>query len=446
MEKTEMITGSLPKVFGHYVSLNVLSMIGLSCYILADTVFVAGGVGNSGLAALNLVLPAYSFINGAGLMLGMGGATRYAVLRGEGRDAAADDVFTMTLAMGAALGCLLTLIGIFFTPALARLLGAEGETLSLSVHYLRTILLFSCAFIINNILVCFIRNDGSPQLSMAAMLAGSFSNIVLDYSFIFPMGLGMFGAALATGLAPVVSMLVLSLHFIRRRNHFRLTACTPQTRIVREILTTGLPSFVTEFSSGVIILLFNYTILRLSGTTGVAAYGVISNIALIAVAVFTGIAQGIQPIISVNYGAGRTGRVWRTYAAALLLGAVLGLLFLALGLLEADGIVGIFNREGNVEMDRIASSGIHLYFLAFLFMGANIVTTSLFASINRPGPSFAVSILRGLAAVVIFLLILPPALGMDGVWLTIPAAELTTLFVSGILLYRTKGLKSEKIH
>lgn len=446
MERTEMITGSLPKIFVHYVSLNVLSMIGLSCYILADTVFVAGGVGNSGLAALNLVLPAYSFINGTGLMLGMGGATRYAVLRGEGRDTAADGVSTLTLAMGAALGCLLTFIGIFFTPVLAGLLGAEGETLPLSVHYLRTILFFSCAFIVNNILVFFIRNDGSPQLSMAAMLVGSFSNIVLDYIFIFPMGLGMFGAALATGLAPVFSMLVLSLHFIRRRNHFRPVACRPQRRTVREILTTGLPSFVTEFSSGVIILLFNFTILRLSGTTGVAAYGVISNIALIAVAVFTGIAQGIQPIVSVNYGAGRTGRVWRTYAAGLLLGAVLGLLFLALGLLAANPIVGVFNREGNAEMTRIAASGIRLYFLAFLFMGANIVTTSFFASINSPGPSFAVSILRGLAAVVVFLLILPPALGMDGVWLTIPAAELTTLFVSGIFLHRVKGLENKKIH
>ncbi|WP_417088861.1 MATE family efflux transporter [Eubacterium maltosivorans] len=163
MEKTEIITGRLPKIFVHYVSLNVLSMIGMSCYILADTVFVAGGVGNSGLAALNLVLPAYSFINGAGLMLGMGGATRYAVLRGEGRDAAADRVFTQALALGAAIGCVLTLTGFFFTPALARLLGAEGAILQLSVRYLRTILLFSCAFMINNILVCFIRNDGSPS-------------------------------------------------------------------------------------------------------------------------------------------------------------------------------------------------------------------------------------------------------------------------------------------
>lgn len=97
-------------------------------------------------------------------------------------------------------------------------------------------------------------------------------------------------------------------------------------------------------------------------------------------------------------------------------------------------------------MAQIASSGIHLYFLAFLFMGVNIVTTSLFASINRPGPSFTVSILRGMAAVVVFLLILPPALGMDGVWLTIPAAEMTTLFVSGIFLYRAKGLENKKIH
>lgn len=445
MEKTEIITGRLPKIFVHYVSLNVLSMIGMSCYILADTVFVAGGVGNSGLAALNLVLPAYSFINGAGLMLGMGGATRYAVLRGEGRDAAADRVFTQALALGAAIGCVLTLTGIFFTPALARLLGAEGAILQLSVRYLRTILLFSCAFMINNILVCFIRNDGSPQLSMAAMLTGSFSNIVLDYVFIFPMGLGMFGAALATGLAPVLSMLVLSLHFIRRQNHFRPVACRPKIRTVQEILATGLPSFVTEFSSGIIILLFNFTILRLSGTVGVASYGVISNIALIAVAVFTGIAQGIQPIISVNYGAEKTERVWWAYGAAILLGVILGLLFLAFGLLAAEDIVGIFNREGDMEMTRIASAGIHLYFMAFLFMGSNIVTTSFFASINRPGPSFAVSILRGLAAVVVFLLVLPPALGMDGVWLTIPAAELTTLFISGILLYRAR-LENKKIH
>ena len=143
---------------------------------------------------------------------------------------------------------MLTLTGIFFTPALARLLGAEGAILQLSVRYLRTILLFSCAFMINNILVCFIRNDGSPQLSMAAMLTGSFSNIVLDYVFIFPMGLGMFGAALATGLAPVLSMLVLSLHFIRRQNHFRPVACRPKIRTVQEILATGLPSFVTELS------------------------------------------------------------------------------------------------------------------------------------------------------------------------------------------------------
>ena len=127
MEKTEMITGSLSKIFVHYVSLNVVSMIGLSCYILADTVFVAGGVGNSGLAALNLVLPAYSFINGAGLMLGMGGATRYAVLRGEGRDTAADGVFTMTLAMGAALGCLLTLIGHFLYASPGRTAGGRGR-------------------------------------------------------------------------------------------------------------------------------------------------------------------------------------------------------------------------------------------------------------------------------------------------------------------------------
>ena len=193
--------------FLRYVSLNVLGMLGLSCYILADTFFVARGLGSRGLAALNLAIPVYSFIHGCGLMLGMGGATRYTILRHQGRGEDGDAAFTHTLGLGLALAAALLALGIAASGPIARWLGADGEVFAMSRTYLQVLLLFSPAFLLNDVLLCFVRNDGAPQLSMLAMVAGSLSNVALDYIFIFPLDMGIFGAVLATGLAPVISLL-----------------------------------------------------------------------------------------------------------------------------------------------------------------------------------------------------------------------------------------------
>ena len=161
--------GTIFSQFARYVSLNVLSMAGLSCYILADTYFISAGVGSNGIAALNLALPAYSLLNGIGLMVGMGGATRYSILRGEGREDEANQVFTHAAGMAALLGILFTAAGLLFSWEIAGALGASGQVQELASIYLRTLLTFSLLFLFNNLLVCFIRNDGQPNLSMAAM-------------------------------------------------------------------------------------------------------------------------------------------------------------------------------------------------------------------------------------------------------------------------------------
>ena len=217
--------GTIFSQFARYVSLNVLSMAGLSCYILADTYFISAGVGSNGIAALNLALPAYSLLNGIGLMVGMGGATRYSILRGEGREDEANQVFTHAAGMAALLGILFTAAGLLFSWEIAGALGASGQVQELASIYLRTLLTFSLLFLFNNLLVCFIRNDGQPNLSMAAMLVGCLSNVVLDYVFIFPLGMGMFGAALATCVAPCIGILISSTHFLRRKNSFRPVRC-----------------------------------------------------------------------------------------------------------------------------------------------------------------------------------------------------------------------------
>lgn len=159
------------KEFLQYVSLNVCGLIGLSCYILADTFFVAGGLGADGLTALNLAIPVYSFVHGCGLMLGMGGATKYSILRGQGEERRGNMVFSNALCAAVVLASAFMLAGICFAGQLARTLGADGEVYGMTKTYLKVILLFAPAFMANDILSCFVRNDGSPKLSMILLSA-----------------------------------------------------------------------------------------------------------------------------------------------------------------------------------------------------------------------------------------------------------------------------------
>ena len=218
--------------FAKYASLNVMGMIGLSCYILADTFFVSQGLGTNGLTALNLAIPVYSFIHGSGLMIGMGGGTRYSILKSRGDPAEANRTFTEAVVLAAVFAVLFLLVGIFCSGAIVSLFGADENVFVMSETYLRVILLFAPAFLLNNVLLCFVRNDGAPQRSMTAMIGGSLSNVALDWFFIFPLRMGIFGAALATGLAPLISMLILSPHFFRKKNGFRPVKCRPARKLM----------------------------------------------------------------------------------------------------------------------------------------------------------------------------------------------------------------------
>lgn len=418
------------KTFSKYVSFNVLSMLGLSCYILADTIFIANGLGSNGLAALNLVLPIYSLISAVGLMIGMGAATKYSILRAENNIDRANKVFTHAIISGIVIGTVLTMAGLFFSSDIMKLLGADTTILPMANQYLKTILLFSYAFIINNILVCFIRNDKNPNLSMLAMLIGSFCNIILDYIFIFPLNMGMFGAAFATGLAPIISILILSKHFKDKKNNFRFVKYHFQMKYISMIFSLGSATFITELSSGIIMLIFNFQILEIAGNIGVAAYGIIANLALIIVSIFNGVAQGIQPIVSHNYGKENRDNLKKIYFLAILVATFIGLLFYTLVLLYPNSIISIFNKEKNKELFEIALTGMKIYFVSFLIMGINIVSTSFFSSVSKPIQSFLISFARGGVLIIPLVLVLPEFIGLIGVWASIPLAELITLFLT----------------
>ncbi len=424
--------------FARYTSLNVLGMIALSCYILADTFFVSLGLGADGLTALNLAIPVYSFIHGSGLMIGMGGGTRYSILKSQGNHQEADRVFTNVLYLAAVLAALFVAAGLLFAGDLVRLFGGTGAVFTMCRTYLRVILLFAPAYLMNNVLLCFVRNDGAPQLAMAAMIGGSLSNVVLDWVFIFPCGMGIFGAVFATGLAPIISMGILSPHFFRKKNQFRPVPCKPQLRRTARILSSGVPSLVTEVSSGIVIIAFNGLIMGLEGNTGVAAYGVIANLSLVVIAIYTGIAQGIQPILSRSYGTGDRAGLTIILRCAMMTQVVVSLLIYGIVAAFAPQIAAVFNSEGSASLQAIAEQGLRLYFIACPFAGCNVVLSMYFTSTERPLPAHIISLLRG------FFLILPLAfllawLGqMAGIWLAFPLTEFLVAALAASLYFHSK--------
>lgn len=421
--------------FARYTVLSVLGTLGVSCYILADTFFVSKGLGTNGLTALNLAIPIYNFIHGSGLMLGMGGATKFSIYKSQGRSRDIDCIYTNTLYLAALLSALFFLTGLLFSGQLSLLLGADGTVFAMTETYLRWLLLFAPAFILNDVFLCYVRNDGSPQLAMVAMLIGSFANIVLDYVFIFPFRMGIFGAIFATGLSPIISIAVMSPHWLRKRHSFHLTKVKPDAAVMGQTVSLGFPSLIAQLSSGIVMITFNALILGITGNTGVAAYGVVANISLVVVAVYTGISQGMQPLVSSAYGRGNRQQMREVFRYALgTTLAVSGLVYLFL-FVFASPVAAVFNSERDPILQQIAVSGLKLYFLSVPFAGYNIILATYFTSIERALPAHVLSLLRGLILIIPMAFLMSFLLGMTGIWISYPLTELAVA-AAGVAAHR----------
>lgn len=416
--------------FGKYVSQSVLSQLGVSCYILADTYFISKGVGADGLTALNLAIPVFSVMNGCGFMLGIGSGTKYGIMKGTGNEKRGDVLFTSSLCVVTVLAVIFMLIGLLVADPITVLVGANAEVYDMTRTYLQVILLFSPMFMINNLLGAMIRNDGNTSLAMTAMLSGCLFNIVFDYIFVFPMGLGLFGAVLATAVAPIISILILLQHFVKKKNQFRLIRVRPDVRLVASAAGLGVPSLVTEVSSGLVIAVFNLLILGLAGNVGVAAYGVVANISIVVIAIYNGIAQGVQPLLSREYGRSQEKNVHRFLSWAMMLTVILAMVIYVGIYWNADVIAMIFNSGRDMDLQRIAVEGLKIYFTACPFVGANILLAIYFAATDQAAPAQMISLLRGLIVIVPLAFIMANVAGLTGVWMTFPLTELVVCVVA----------------
>jgi len=412
---------TIQKEFRKYVSLSVFEMVCVAIYIIADTFFIALALGAYGLAALNISITSFTVVHSFGLMIGIGGATQYTLIKNRGENA--DDIFSHSLVVGLVASIIFLAIGVFFSAPIAVILGADYSTLSMITDYMRTILIFSPFIVLRNILLSFIRNDNNPKLAMIGTLVGAGLNIILDYIFLFPLGLGMFGAALATGVSLIISIVVLCLHFRTTDNQLVILRCHILFSRIKDMLSLGTSTLVNELTVAIALIVFNLVILGVEGNIGVAAFGIVMNLAIVLLSIFTGIALGIQPLLSRGHGNQDKNLVKYTMKYAAMVVCILSIVTYIAVYFNAQAIVSLFNSDGDITLAHLAIDGLRIYFIGLIFAGMNVITAAFFSATDNPKTAIIVAILRSCVLIIPVLLVFSRLFGMGGVWASFVATE-----------------------
>ena len=416
-----------------YLIPNIFAMMGTSCYLLADTFFISSSGGANGITALNLTLPIYGAMFAIGSMIGVGSATRYSLCKALG-DNDANDYLFQSLLWTVLFSSVFVLLGIFSPDGVLMLMGADNVILKTGVSYMKIILCFAPTFMMSYTYTSFVRNDNAPKLAMSATVFSNLFNIIFDYIFMFPMKMGMKGAALATGLAPLVSMGICASHFFSEKNNLRIICKGPSIKKLGIACSLGIAGFVGEIARAITSMTFNFILLHLAGNIAVAAYGVVANLSLIAISIFDGISQGLQPLASEAEGTGNSDAKKRIVKHSLQIGVGIAAVLVLVYSVFAKEIVAVFNSENSTKMASYAVNGLRLYSIGFLIAVVNIVRAGFFSAIGRAKECSVISITRGIIANVFFVFTLPKMFGIYGVWLSFPVSEIFTFIVSLIFV------------
>lgn len=415
-------TSQIKREVGQYIVRNIFASAGLSLYVLVDTVFIAAAGGTLGLAALNISLPVFNLFNALGLLFGIGGSTIYSINKLK-HPKKVETLFGKLLVFCIILGISFAIIFNIFPRQVLTILGADHQTMGVALNYFRIISLAAPFFMCNYVCVNFIRNDGNPQLTMIATLFATLVVVFFDWLLIFVFNLHMLGAAIATIFSPLTSLTILTFHRKFQARKLKLKFALPDLKTVKRAASLGIPSFLNEMSTGVSIFAFNWVLLKLSGNDAVAAYGVIANIAIVVLSLSNGIALGVQPIASREYGKHN----WQNAITAIKLGVKVAfflacVLYFVLVFFRAP-IVSVFNHDHSASLAAIAVKALPLYFISAFFSSQNLVIMLSLAAIERAKMAFILSLLRGYFILLSSVFIFAWLFGINGVWLSVPFTE-----------------------
>lgn len=423
------------KLFLKYLVPSMLSTVFVSVYVITDTMMIGHGVGEDGLVALNIILPLFSLMYAIGYLFGVGGSVLMAVAKGQQDDKKADGIFTTSLIIAVAAAVMFTLIGSIFLEHLAVLLGADNDSMKLTLEYGRIMMATAFIYVFAPFFQSFVRNDNAPGRAMAAAVTGSLLNVVLDYIFIFILHMGMTGAIAATFIGNAVNVIITGSYFLTGKCTLRFKKKLYKAGYIGSIVKNGASSFLTEFCNAIVVFVYNHSILLNIGTDGIVIYSIISNTLIVVNAVMNGVAVAVQPLISYNVGKGCKDKVKTFKNIGLATDLIFSVCMMAfIMILTKMCIYAFVSPSAKILNEGIPA--VRTYFSGILFMCVNVYIGSYFQATVRPKQSFLIGILRSLVFTVVLAFLMPALFGGNAVWVAAPATEVLTFIVTVILLIR----------
>lgn len=421
-----------------YVLPTVLSQCAFFLFTIVDGIFVGNGVGTDALGAVNLALPFIMVIGAAFMLTTIGGVTIAAIRLGRGDIPGANQAFIHSLGGTFVISAVFSVIGVVFTRPLALLLGADGNYMDMVCDYLLWYSVFTIPAALSTTLQGFGRNDGAPVFVMTSTIVSTALNIFLDWLFVFPLQRGIAGAAIATGISQVAGLVIISIHFIKKRGVLRFAPVEFDLRLVGKLLRRGLPEMLSQLTTPVTILCMNLILLKYIGDDGVNAYSIIGYIISFAYAIFMGVSEGMQPLFGRSYGDQNTDDL-HYFLRAGIIGSLGGSAMVYVLIIVFGGLIcAMFGADEAATA--ITVSAIPQYGWAFLFASMNTILSSYLYSTKRTREASAVNILRGFIFTPLCIVLISAVSGGKAIWYAVGAAEvLSFLFAFGITRRSERG-------
>jgi len=439
MQDNVLGTEKISKLFIKFSIPAILSLTIAGVQTMVDGIFLGNFVGTNAMASVNIAAPFMQLMIGMNLIIGIGGASYIGRSLGEGQVKRAQDIFKSACLFMIGLSIVILVLGFTFSHQLASFLGANDVLLADSSTYIKILALFAPFIGLSFILGVFVRCIGKPNVYLISSVASLFANIILNYVLIKQLKLGIVGAPIATGLSFTTSFLIAAIPFIKKTAVLNFFTGKFNWKLTGQLLYNGSSEGVSSLAAAISTFVFNMAFMRIAGEVGVSAFTAIGYISLFASLIVVGVSAGIGPVISYNYGAQLHDRVKQMMNISCKMAIIMGSALVVLIFLFGKYLIMMFVSDNQAVLD-LALHGSKIYAFTFFFNGLNILFSGYFTSIGDALSSIIVAVCRGMIFILLGISILPQFIGISGVWMTVPVAEVLTLLVV-IFLFKKGNLK-----
>ena len=427
----------MKKEFFKYAIPSSLAMFISSLYTVVDGIFVGQGVGDSALAAVNIVLPFTVMLFGLASMFAIVGGALVSKNIGANNVEKAVNIFRQVFKSLLIFSLVISIICVLFTSQIVTILGATEVLKPLAVDYLRFYAIFCIPNLIGIVLNSFVRNDGRPKLAMVSTISGAITNIILDYVFIFQLSMGIKGAAIATGLGQIVTVSILLPHFIMKKGYLSFGNVEISFKTIKEFCTIGFPSFFAQGSYSIIVLLHNIALVNYVGEIGISAYSILNYLTTNIYMVLYGITLGVQPLVSYNYGKKDGEKMLGFFRITAISNIVITVVFVIISFVFGPSLISIFTND--IQIAKMSYDALKIACLSYFAVGLNLNNLVYYQAIEMPKYSNLSCILRSVVYLPVCLFILGRLFGITGIWTSAIISEtltfITIKLVGNIKLY-----------